>query len=113
MSGISAYWYISTSVTCLGFCLRDVIQIWNMNGLEGFISHIRSGQGDYNVRAHLAEMIALLGTPPKILIQREIRWSEVKWSHAVPNSEGKLFQTAREYFGGLFSTLKATLYIRI
>ena len=47
-------------------------------------------------------MIALLGPPPKTLIDREIRWSQVKWSHAVPNAEGELCQTAREYYGGPF-----------
>lgn len=73
-----------------------------MEGRELF-THIRSGQGEYDVRAHLAEMIALLGAPSKILIDREIRWSEVKWSHAMPNSEGKLCQGAREYYGGPFS----------
>ena len=72
--------------------------------MEGrnLLTHIRSSQGDYDVRAHLAEMIALLGAPPKILVDREIRWSEIRWSHAVPNSEGKLCQTAREYYGGPF-----------
>jgi serine/threonine protein kinase len=78
------------------------MQIWNMMEGRDLFTHIRSGQGDYDVRAHLAEMIALLGAPPKILIDREIRWSEVTWSHAVPNSEGKLCQTAREYYGGPF-----------
>ena len=77
-----------------------------MEGRDLF-THIRSGQGDYDVRAHLAEMIALLGAPPKILIDREIRWSKVKWSHAVPNSEGKLCQTAREYYGGPFFNSEA------
>ncbi len=72
-----------------------------MEGRDLF-KHIRSSQGGYDVRAHLAEMVALLGAPPKILIDREIRWSNMKWSHAVPNSEGKLCQTAREYYGGPF-----------
>jgi serine/threonine protein kinase len=63
---------------------------------------IRSSQGLYDVRLHLAEMIALLGAPPRALIYREIQWSEVKWSHAMPNSEGKLCQTTREYYGGPF-----------
>jgi hypothetical protein len=83
-----------------------------MEGRDLF-THIRSGQGDYDVRSRLAEMIALLGAPLKILTDREIRWSEVKWSHAVPNLEGELCQTAREYTEGLFSTLKASLCIRI
>ena len=69
---------------------------------KNLFTHMRSSQGDYDARAHLAEMITLLGAPPKTLIDREIRWSKVKWSHAVPNSEGKLSQTAREYYGGPF-----------
>jgi serine/threonine protein kinase len=72
-----------------------------MEGRDLF-THIRSSKGDYDVRAHLAEMIALLGAPPKILIDREISWSEVKWSYAVLNSEGKICRTAREYYGGPF-----------
>jgi len=72
-----------------------------MEGRDLF-THIHSNQGDYDVRSHLAEIIALLGAPPKILIDREMSWSEVKWSHAVPNSGGKLCQTAREYYGGPF-----------
>jgi len=72
--------------------------------LEGrdLFTNICSSQGDYDARAHLAEMIALLGAPPKLLINREIQWSKVKWSHAVANAEGKLCQTAREYYGGPF-----------
>jgi hypothetical protein len=72
-----------------------------IEGKDLFI-HIRSSQGGYDVRAHLAEMTALLGALAKILINREIRWSEVKWSYAVSNTEGKLCQTAREYYGRPF-----------
>ncbi|KUJ14194.1 CMGC protein kinase [Mollisia scopiformis] len=89
-------WTYSADIWNLG------VLIWNMMEGRDLFTHIRSSQGDYDVRAHLAEMIALLGAPPKILIDREIRWSEVKWSHAVPNLEGKLCQTAREYYGGPF-----------
>ncbi len=63
---------------------------------------IRSSQGNYDASAHLAEMIALLGPPPQTLIDRETRWSEVRWCHAVPNAEGKLCHNAREYYGGPF-----------
>lgn len=72
--------------------------------------HIRSSQGAYDPRAHLAEMIALLGPPPKRLIDRELRWSEVKWSHAIPNSEDELCHTAREYFGGPFFDSEGMAY---
>lgn len=84
--------------------LHVVIQVWELVEGEDLFQHVRSSQGDYDVRAHLAEMIALLGAPPQTLIDREISWSEVKRSHAVPNSKGKLSQTAREYYGGPFFT---------
>ncbi|KAI9857138.1 MAG: hypothetical protein M1813_008629 [Trichoglossum hirsutum] len=96
-----------TPEVLLGTSWTYSADIWNLGVLVYFHFHhpsrvLLTGQGDYDVRAHLAEMIALLGAPPKILIDREIRWSEFKWSHAVPNSEGKLCQTAREYYGGPF-----------
>ena len=72
--------------------------------------NICSSQGAYDPRAHLAEMIALLDPPPKTLIDREKRWSEVKWSHAVPNAEGELCQTAREYYGGPFFNSEGMAY---
>jgi hypothetical protein len=83
-----------------------------MEGRDLF-THIRSGRGDYDVRAHLAEMIALLGAPPKMLINREICWSEVKWSHAVPNSKASFVRPHASITEGLFSTLKASLCTQI
>lgn len=77
-------------------------QIWNMMEGRDLFTHTRSSKGDYDVRAHLGEMIALLGTPPKILIDRELYWSEVKWSRTFLNSEGRRCRTAREYYGGPF-----------
>lgn len=41
-----------------------------MEGKDLF-KHIRSSKGDYDARAHIAEMIALLGPPPKELLDRE------------------------------------------
>ena len=79
-----------------------------MEGKDLF-RHIRSNQGAHNVRAHLAEMISLLGPPPKILLDREKWWSKVKWSHAIPNLEGKLCQTACDYYGGPFFNLEGKL----
>ncbi len=72
--------------------------------LEGrdLFQHIRSSQGDYDAQAHVAEMIALLGPPPKGLLDREKTWNDIKWDHAVLNSNGKPCQTAREYFGAPF-----------
>ncbi|KAL8861012.1 MAG: hypothetical protein Q9178_002525 [Gyalolechia marmorata] len=93
-------WTYSADIWNLGV-LRGT-QIWNLMENKDLFRHIRSSQGTYDPRAHLAEMIALLGPPPETLIDREMKWSEVKWSHAVPNAEGELCQTAREYYGGPF-----------
>jgi len=65
-------------------------------------THLCDSQGNYDVGAHLGEMIVLLGPPPKELFDREMSRHKVKWSHAVSNSEGRLSQTAREFFGGPF-----------
>ncbi|KAH7312829.1 CMGC protein kinase [Rhexocercosporidium sp. MPI-PUGE-AT-0058] len=79
-------WTYSADIWNLG------VLIWNMMEARDLFTHIRSSQGEYDVRAHLAEMIAILGP----------HQNEVKWSHSVPNREGKLCQTAREYYGGPF-----------
>jgi hypothetical protein len=104
--GTSGYWYVSASVTNLpiqvSLLTRRYVQIWNMIEGKDLFQHIRSIQGDYDVRAHVAEMIALLGPLPKELLDREKLWSDVEWDHAVQNPDGKLCQTAREYFGGPF-----------
>lgn len=76
-----------------------------MKGRDLF-THICLSQEDYNVWAHLAEMIVLLNISSKILIDQEICWSEVKWSHAVSNSEGKLCQTTHEYYEESFFNSK-------
>ncbi|KAI9741406.1 MAG: hypothetical protein M1834_003123 [Cirrosporium novae-zelandiae] len=81
-------------------------EIWNMIEGKDLFRHIRSSKGTYSVRAHLAEMIALLGPPPKILPEREKQLSGIKWSHPVTNPEGKLCQTPREYYRGPFFNSK-------
>ena len=58
--------------------------------------------GKYRPDAHLAEMIALLGPPPKELVEREkegLRWN---WAPAAQNPEGKLCTKASEFYGGPF-----------
>lgn len=71
-----------------------------MEGRDLFTKITTDGQ--YDARAHLAEMCSLLGPPPKVLVHREQQWRNVKWSHAVPNPKGVLSQSASEYYGGPF-----------
>lgn len=68
---------------------------------EALFKHTQA-QGAHSGRAHVAEMVALLGPPPAQLLQREQRWSQSRWDRPAVNSEGKSCFTAREYFGGPF-----------
>jgi len=69
---------------------------------KGLFKNLHSSDGRYDCRAHIGEMIALLGPPPRELIEREKSWSDVKWSEPFSNAEGRLCQTPREYFNGPF-----------
>lgn len=65
-------WNLGVLVCSYFFHLRVsliwLIQIWNIMEGRDLFTHVRSSQGHYDVRAHLAEMIAILGPPPKELI---------------------------------------------
>lgn len=47
-------------------------------------------QGNYHPEAHLAEMIALLGPPPKAMIERERDGMEWRWAPPAQNAAGKM-----------------------
>jgi hypothetical protein len=76
---------------------------------KALFKNILSSEGKYDTRAHIAEMIALLGPPPRALAEREKSWSEVRWNHFVSNAEGRLCQTPREYFNGPFFSSEGVL----
>lgn len=69
--------------------------------LEGrdLFSRALNDHGRYNPAVYLAEMIALLGPPPKELILREREGLKWKWAPAAQNAEGKTCTTASEWFG--------------
>ena len=48
-----------------------MIETWALLGKVDLFEQIHSRQGKYCSRAHLAEIIALLGPPPKCLVGRE------------------------------------------
>lgn len=64
--------------------------------------HIHSSSGKYTAQAHLAEMIALLGPPPKELLIREKEWRKWRWGPALTNAAGELCERALEFYGGPF-----------
>ncbi|RJE21391.1 Protein kinase domain protein [Aspergillus sclerotialis] len=93
---LSAGWSYSADIWNLGLLM------WNLLERRDLFSKVRDDHGKYNLAAHLAEMIALLGPPPKELIQREKEGLKWNWAPAVQNAEGRTYTTASEWFGGPF-----------
>ena len=64
--------------------------------------HVHSQQGRYDARLHIAEMIAFLGSPPPEVIQRYQYMREYSWPNPVRREDGRVCETAEEYFCGPF-----------
>lgn len=67
--------------------------------------HIRPDGGNYSGAAHLAEMIALLGPPPKSMVDEAIEENEKRewrWNAKAQNAQGKLCDHPVDYWGGPF-----------
>lgn len=58
--------------------------------------------GRYDAKAHLAEMIALLGPPPPEFIEASHSTLMLEWPTKIQMYEGELCQNAFELFGGPF-----------
>ncbi|KAL8830149.1 MAG: hypothetical protein Q9170_005870 [Blastenia crenularia] len=84
------------------FLTRFATQIWNLMENKDLFRNIHSSRGEYSGQAHLAEMMALLGPPPKELLRREREGRNWKWRPAIENSSGKLCERASEFYGGPF-----------
>lgn len=78
------------------------VQLWDM--LEGreLFRHIYDQQGHYDAKLHIAEMVALLGPPPPEIIQRYQYMREYSWPEPVRREDGRVCETAEEYFSGPF-----------
>ncbi|PGH15528.1 CMGC/SRPK protein kinase [Helicocarpus griseus UAMH5409] len=104
---IQAIYYRAPEVI-LGCGWRTPADIWSLGTLlwdilEGrkLFRHIHDTQGSYDAKAHLAEMIGLLGPPPPELVKRYHSWRGFKWPETIKQGE-KLYDTAEEWFGGPF-----------
>jgi hypothetical protein len=73
-------------------------QLWDMiEGKEQF-PHIHDQKGRYDAKLDIAEMIALL--PPPEITQRYQFMREYSWPQPVRREDGRLCETAEEYFCG-------------
>ena len=92
------------------------VQLFGLLEDKYLSAHLKSQTGTYTARAHLAEMIALLGPPPRKLIDQEKHWRDVPWDRSFPDPNGKWCNTARDCYGGPFldskgrSSIQASAY---
>ncbi|KAE8131512.1 kinase-like protein [Aspergillus pseudotamarii] len=89
-------WQMPADVWNFGVLLWDMIE-----GKELF-RHIYNRQGHYDAKIHIAEMIALLGPPPPDVIERYQYMREYSWPESVKREDGRVCETAEEYFCGPF-----------
>ncbi|KAJ5146587.1 protein kinase [Penicillium bovifimosum] len=100
--------YRAPEVT-LGFPWNRSADIWNLGTLiwdmaEGteLFQQAQDPTGNYNAKAHLAEMIALLGPPPPNLISASHSTLVLKWPQKIQLYGGELCENAMEMFHGPF-----------
>lgn len=77
-------------------------QLWDMIEGNELFQHIHDQQGHYNAKLHITETIALLGPPPPEVIQRYQYMREYSWPEPVRREDGRVCETAEEYFCGPF-----------
>lgn len=77
-------------------------KLWNILGSKELFQQVHDTNGQYDAKSHLAEMIALLGPPPGVLLAKLKAMSERNWPQPVTNDAGKLCNNAQEFFDGPF-----------
>ncbi|PYH75678.1 hypothetical protein BO82DRAFT_409357, partial [Aspergillus uvarum CBS 121591] len=87
-------------------CKADIwnfgVLLWNILGRQELFRQVQTADRRYDAKSHLAEMIALLGLPPKALLAKSKAMSEHSWLEPIPNNTGELCNNAQESFGGPF-----------
>ncbi|KAJ6001333.1 hypothetical protein N7522_006560 [Penicillium canescens] len=77
-------------------------QLWNIIQGKEMFSQIHGPQGHYQAKAHLADMISLLGHLPLELIARSQSMSGYKWPELVISADGVTCENAEQYFDDQF-----------
>ncbi|KAJ6019805.1 protein kinase [Penicillium canescens] len=76
--------------------------IWDMAQDTELFQQAQDSNGNYDSKAHLAEMIALLGPPPPGFIEASHSTLLLKWPQKIKIYGGELCENAMEMFGGPF-----------
>ncbi|GAD99519.1 kinase domain containing protein [Paecilomyces variotii No. 5] len=85
----------------LGCGWNTSADVWDIIQGKELFSRIYNTQGHYDAKAHLAEMIALLGPLPLELISRS-NSSDRKWPKPIKREDSQICETPEQYFGGPF-----------
>lgn len=83
-------------------------QVWDIIGSTGLFRQVHDAHGRYDAKAHLAEMIALLGTPPKELLAKSQAMVQQKWPEPIESEADRLCWNAQEFFDGPFFNTDGT-----
>lgn len=93
---------ISHHTVCTGNNRDMKMQLFELLKDKPLFSHLKSQNGVYTARAHLAEMIALLGPPPQNHIDEEKHWRDIPWDRSFPDSNNEWCDTAHQYLWWTF-----------
>lgn len=84
-------------------------KLWNILGSKELFQQVHDKNGHYDAKSHLAEMIALLGPPPRGLLEKSKVMSEHIWPYPARNDAGELCNNAEEFFHGPFFNAEGEL----
>ncbi|OQD73456.1 hypothetical protein PENDEC_c015G01956 [Penicillium decumbens] len=99
--------FILVTIAGLGLMPRILVgKLWNILGSRELFQQVYDTNGQYNAKSHLAEMIALLGPPPRALLAKSKALTEHNWPEPVTKDTGELCNNAQEFFDGPFFSAK-------
>lgn len=76
--------------------------MWNLLEDTSLFGRPAGSDGEYDAHVHLAQMVSLLGDPPKQLIRRERILRDHRLEKPVINLRGETCNTMNEFWGGPF-----------
>ncbi|TWU70376.1 hypothetical protein ED733_000055 [Metarhizium rileyi] len=89
-------WSYSADIWNLG------LMMWNLLEDISLFNRPAGDDGEYDAHVHLAQMVSVLGDPPKLLIERERMCRKAKLGRVIINQKGKECETMNEFWGGPF-----------
>lgn len=76
--------------------------MWNLLEDVSIFNRPAGEDDEYDAHVHLAQMVSLLGDPPRELIERERFFRNHQLEKPTKNSRGQECKTMNEFWGGPF-----------